>query len=56
MHHPAANYAKPFIPEKDFKTSLDFYKTIGFEVVFEGEGIASLQVGKPPTQRHYSKI
>ncbi|MEM6820431.1 MAG: VOC family protein [Verrucomicrobiota bacterium] len=46
MNYPAADFAKPFIPAKDFKISLEFYKTIGFEVMFESSDTANFQVGK----------
>ena len=36
---------RPFLPAKDFATSLRFYKTIGFEAYPLGETLAELSLG-----------
>jgi hypothetical protein len=36
---------RPFLPAKDFETSLQFYKTIGFEAYPLGETLAELRLG-----------
>jgi hypothetical protein len=36
---------RPFLPAKDFATSLRFYKTIGFEAYLLGETLAELNLG-----------
>ena len=36
---------RPFLPAKDFETSLRFYKAIGFEAYLLGETLAELTLG-----------
>lgn len=36
---------RPFLPAKDFETSLRFYKAIGFEAYLLGEALAELRLG-----------
>jgi hypothetical protein len=37
---------RPFLPAKEFETSLRFYQTIGFEAYRLGETLAALSLGK----------
>jgi Glyoxalase/Bleomycin resistance protein/Dioxygenase superfamily len=48
---------RPFLPAKDFETSLRFYKTLGFEAFPLGETLAELSLGTHAflLQGHYVK-
>ncbi len=48
---------RPFLPAKEFKTSLRFYKAIGFEAYPLGETLAELRLGTHAflLQGHYVK-
>lgn len=43
---PEIRAFRPFIPAKDFKTSLHFYEAMGFEVYPLGETLAELSLGR----------
>ncbi len=36
---------RPFVPAKDFKTSLRFYTELGFDPFLLGDGLASMHLG-----------
>ena len=36
---------RPFLPSKDFGTSLEFYRAVGFEAYLLGETLAELRLG-----------
>lgn len=42
---PEIRALRPFLPAKDFETSLRFYKAIGFEAYPLGETLAELSLG-----------
>ena len=48
---------RPFLPAKEFETSLHFYKAIGFEAYPLGETLAELRLGTHAflLQGHYNK-
>ena len=43
---PKATDVKVFVPAKNFDISRDFYVEAGWKLIFEGEGIAELELGK----------
>jgi hypothetical protein len=48
---------RPFLPARNFETSLDFYKTLGFETHLLGDTLAALSLGANGflLQGHYLK-
>jgi uncharacterized glyoxalase superfamily protein PhnB len=42
---PTIRAFRPFLPAKDFRTSLSFYEVIGFEAYSLGETMAELNLG-----------
>ena len=48
---------RPFLPAKEFETSLRFYKAIGFKPYSLGEALAELRLGRHAflLQGHYVK-
>lgn len=48
---------RPFLPAKDFQTSLRFYEALGFEAYRLGDGLAELRLGSNAflLQDHYVK-
>ena len=36
---------RPFVPSRDFQTSLRFYQDLGFTPKFHGENLATMQLG-----------
>ena len=42
---PQIRAFRPFLPAKDFETSLRFYKAIGFEAQLLGDTLAELRLG-----------
>jgi hypothetical protein len=54
---PTITAFRPFLPAKDYTTSLRFYETVGFEVYPLGETLAELSLGKYAflLQGHYVK-
>ncbi len=42
---PAIVELKPFIPAHDFLLSLQFYRALGFDVVWQADAMASLKAG-----------
>lgn len=42
---PKIRAFRPFLPAKDFQTSLSFYKAIGFEAHMLGETLAEVNLG-----------
>jgi len=43
---PGIRSFRPFLPAKDFKTSLRFYEAIGFETYRLGDSLAELSLGE----------
>jgi len=54
---PTIKAFRPFLPAKDFGTSLRFYEAIGFKVFSLGETLAQLSLGEHAflLQGHYVK-
>jgi hypothetical protein len=54
---PEIRAFRPFLPAKEFETSLRFYKTIGFEAYLLGDTLAELSLGAHAflLQGHYVK-
>jgi len=54
---PEIRSFRPFVPAKDFETSLRFYEAIGFEAYKLGEALAELSLGTHAflLQGHYVK-
>jgi hypothetical protein len=54
---PEIRAFRPFLPAKEFETSLRFYKTIGFEAYLLGDTLAELNLGAHAflLQGHYVK-
>jgi hypothetical protein len=54
---PAIRAFRPFLPAKDFETSLRFYEAVGFEAYRLGDTLADLSLGTHAflLQGHYVK-
>jgi uncharacterized glyoxalase superfamily protein PhnB len=44
METPKVKALKAFIPSKDFEESKQFYKDLGFDMLWEGESVAEFKV------------